>query len=466
MTIDEAQTPAAAPKPRRTRKAAAAQETPAAAPQEIAADETPAAEQDTAAAQETPAAAQADDVVVKPKSWRSVEITQDCAYGWNETAVQAFIKDWKPVKDYAYIVHDKDFKEDCKTPRNPHIHLLLRFNTAVPTEMILRRAVKVGLPAACITENRLEHIKSWSGAVNYLTHRDENAPHKHVYAPSDVKSNFDWELAASDAHANKQVKITAMRKLEIVDRISDGEWREYQLYSDNSPLTNYELVELAPTIDRALKSQAHRFAIQHRSQPLEVVFITGMSGIGKDVLARKLLKERALDYFVANGSDNPMDDYAGQPAILWSDGRASQFRFRDLLNFLDPYQRSSVKARYRDRVLMASLIVITSVTEPQAWYKDYFYKHRESNMQLFRRMPLMYRIKPNGPDERVVQVFRFDQLGQGKPVLDEFGQLAFMDYSGCYGHDTAEDFTFKLSECFGSDSAAAAQETPAEPQQP
>lgn len=323
------------------------------------------------------------DTTDSTRSWRMCEITQDCVYGWTIEAVKKMIDGWSAVKDYVYILHNLDYKEDHKTKRDDHVHLLVRFKYPVHSSAIMARAVSIGLDSSCITENRIEKIKSWSGAVNYLTHRDEtDKPYKHVYDVSCIVSNFDWELASEPAHAKKKLAITPLREKEIIDRICSGEIKEYNI---GEFVSTYEQVKLNRSIVSAFKIQ--NTAILKEERKMEVMFITGPSRVGKDTFAREWCKQQKLDYFTTNNNEKfPFDNYRGEPVIIWSDARDDVFKPHNLHQLLDNNFQSSQHARFYDRALNCRYMIITSMKPLEAWYKLFYDKEGEDRVQLFARI--------------------------------------------------------------------------------
>lgn len=111
-------------------------------------------------------------------SFRTVEIMQEVDRGFSLHLVSEVVGEWSTLKDYAYILHDKD-------ETRPHIHLLMRFNVSVPTSAILNKFDGV------VEFEHLQKCHSWNGAMAYLTHR--NRPNKYQYDDIEVYSNFDWK---------------------------------------------------------------------------------------------------------------------------------------------------------------------------------------------------------------------------------------------------------------------------------
>lgn len=120
---------------------------------------------------------------------------------------------------------------------------------------------------------------------------------------------------------------------------------------------------------------------------MEVMFISGPSGIGKDTFARDWCKKQNLDYYCTNNnSDYPFDDYAGQPVIIWSDARDTVFKPRELHQLLDNHYSSKQKARYADKYITARYILITSIVPLNEWYTEFYKKDKEDKYQLYRRI--------------------------------------------------------------------------------
>ena len=333
------------------------------------------------------------------KSWRTCELTQDCVYGWTVDNVQKFLE-WDSVKDYAYIVHDKDKKEDM-TDRAPHIHVMLRFKYPVSTSALLAHCVATGLPPECITENRIQKMKSWSGALNYLTHRDEHKPWKFVYDKTDVKSNFDWELDAESAHQKKILRATDARAKEIVEAIDSGEIKEYNLHDK---LTAWEEVQYSSQIKKAF-SRCRDIKKMKGERKMNVMFIYGKSGVGKDTFAVEWCREREYDYFRTSNNDNyPFDDYKGQPVIIWSDARDNIYKPNQLFALLDNHWSSPQKARYSDINIDCEWLIITSIKPLRLWYEEALKQAEEDRKQLYRRISTLVNM-----DMDYVRIYLYNQ---------------------------------------------------------
>ena len=70
-----------------------------------------------------------------PKSYKTCEIMQQLEYMTEEQIEKGLYHN--AVKDYAYILHDKD-KDKDGNQKKPHWHICIRFKDSVPTESICK----------------------------------------------------------------------------------------------------------------------------------------------------------------------------------------------------------------------------------------------------------------------------------------------------------------------------------------
>ncbi|WP_339332482.1 hypothetical protein [Paulownia witches'-broom phytoplasma] len=120
---------------------------------------------------------------------------------------------------------------------------------------------------------------------------------------------------------------------------------------------------------------------------MECVFITGKSGSGKTTLAKKIAKDKNYQTYISSGSNDILDDYRGEECIILDDLRSNCLGLSDLLKMLDNNTASSVKSRYKNKVLECKLIIITTVKSIDDFFEDIF-KKDESIIQLKRRCKL------------------------------------------------------------------------------
>ena len=102
---------------------------------------------------------------------------------------------------------------------------------------------------------------------------------------------------------------------------------------------------------------------------IEVVFIYGEAGTGKTTYAKRMLDKLGYDYAISSSSNDPLQDYMGQKALILDDLRDSTFEYEDLLKMLDNNTRTSVKSRFENKTFNGNMIVITSPVPIHKWYR-------------------------------------------------------------------------------------------------
>lgn len=285
----------------------------------------------------------------------------------------------KIIRQYAYIIHDKDtYEEDSDTHRKgdlkpPHIHLLLNFEENQPQKMKYI-AQWFGIP-----ENFLSIIKGdWNAACLYQIHF--NAKEKHQYDISEVTANFDYAALVEEAHRQEEEKSPEIN--EIVQKILNGEIREYNKTLEIDGLT---LVNFSKKIELAFKVRSEHLQATQKDRHMECIYITGSSGSGKTTLARKIAESHGLAYFISSGSNDIMDGYGQEPCLIVDDIRPSVLGLSDLLKMLDPHTACSVKSRYKNKYLNCELVILTTVLSIDTFYQNVFYDQNEPITQLKRR---------------------------------------------------------------------------------
>lgn len=286
----------------------------------------------------------------------------------------------KCIKDYAYIIHDKDVYTDEDEGRNPihksgtlkpsHVHILLRFYDNQPQD------TKYVCKWFNLAENFVNKIKGkWEDAVMYQTHL--NSPEKYQYSPDEVHCNFDY-VALTES--SKKDKINPLQ--EAIEGILSGRIREY---NKTLEIDNVLLIQYARKINEAFKVRSEHLLATVQERNMECIFITGASGSGKTTLAKKIAKERGLAYFISSGSNDILDGYAQQPCILLDDMRPSVMGLSDILKLTDPNNVSTVKSRYKNKYVNCELIIITTVLNLDTFYENVFSEQKEPVNQLKRR---------------------------------------------------------------------------------
>ena len=270
--------------------------------------------------------------------------------------IQAVIRSKKSIKQWAYILHDKDDTE-------PHYHIYLNFGkTSVEFSDV---ATWFGLDEQFV--NKVEGRKV--DMLIYLTHANPGQEHKFQYSPKDVIANFDFEseIAVSKILGNFE-QFSYAQQLEYVNSLSVNEKTKAHTQLDKLWKLHCQCLVLKP------------------DRQIEVMFIHGKGGTGKTYYAKKLLEKLGYDYCVSSSSNDPFQDYMGQQAIILDDLRDKAFEFEDLLKLLDNDTASSVRSRFSNKVFNGKIIVITSTVPLAYWYREYQYNMSDALQQLYRRI--------------------------------------------------------------------------------
>lgn len=238
----------------------------------------------------------------------------------------------KTIKQWAYIVHDKDKyteEEEAKgltygkkagDEKGKHFHIACRCDCAVDTAII---AKWFNIP-----ENFVDVPKgrgAFLDCVEYLTHESEKqqAKGKHRYEDEEVKSNFEWREEL-DKRAESRLKYGRdldPKKRMFYDVLYNGktleecETEDRILYMENLD----RLKKLRLEYLKKLDPPANRINY----------YVCGEGGIGKGLISRAIARslfpniEKDCDLFFNVGDDGvSFDGYDGQPVIIWNDRRA------------------------------------------------------------------------------------------------------------------------------------------------
>lgn len=277
--------------------------------------------------------------------------------------VQEIIKSHKTIKQWAYILHDKD--DTAK-----HYHIYLNFGSSgVDTKQV---GEWFGLQ-----ESQVEKIKGRkTDALQYLTHADNKQKYKYQYSPTEVIANFDFETEISNS--------------QILGDFKNFSYAEQLEYIETLPVSE------KPTAYRKLETLWKircQWLTLHTERKIDVMFICGKGGTGKTYYAKKLLKSMNYDYCMSSSSNDFMQDYLGQKGLILDDCRDRSFKsFEDCLKMLDNHTSSTVQSRFHNKAFNGEMIVITSSVPLAYWFRgkngdgNYFNVANEDFIQLYRRI--------------------------------------------------------------------------------
>ena len=304
---------------------------------------------------------------------RRYEIVSDTEHLTKEKIEEVLQK--KSITDYAYILHDKDTREDGSL-KNPHFHILIWLSSSQGSEFV---AKWFGVP-----ENFLNKVRHDYSALEYLTHR--NAPDKYQYPDEAVTASFDVEetIKESKAAIDKDKRLN-----EILEKIDSGEYKPFNI---DQYITVQERIKYDRQIKIAFDYKRKKIIFESKGERnMRCIYVHGDSGTGKTTWAKNFCEENHYSCYISSGSNDPLDGYDGQDVIILDDLRPQSFGISDLLKMLDNHTASAVKSRYFNKYVHCSYIIITSVLDLDDFFHGVFSKEDEAEtiVQLKRRCEML-----------------------------------------------------------------------------
>lgn len=132
--------------------------------------------------------------------------------------------------DYAYIMHDKDLKDDLSDFKKLHYHFLVFMQNA-KTLTAFNRIFDF------INENRIQFVRDKKKAIRYLIHADNND--KANYDIDNIKANIELYSYFSNIISNESVEVEIILDFLNQDKVisfqalmryvtSNGCWSTYR----------------------------------------------------------------------------------------------------------------------------------------------------------------------------------------------------------------------------------------------
>lgn len=298
----------------------------------------------------------------------------------------------RPIKKYAFCVHDKDTYEDG-TIKEPHVHVEIECNSSQKLETI----------ASWFDDKpeRIEKGKSkskkfmYQNMCGYLVHETESSDGKYKYPYESVTANFDF---ADFLHqAQEEIKEAKDRRknhplADVLQKICDNEIPRLKLslYVDDLDRIRYKRdIDVAYTIrDEKVAREVDR--------QMNVMYFYGPSGTGKTTVAKIIARKQKYDVFISGSSNDPLQGYLGQECIILDDIRGSDWKINDLLKLLDNNTNSLGKSRYSNKLLSdCKLMILTSVQSIEELYSSLSMRETEPITQLKRRCSTLVEFTEN-----------------------------------------------------------------------
>lgn len=294
------------------------------------------------------------------------------------------------VEYFAWVLHDKDCFTESDLKGNPkavldehkpdHFHIVLHLKNQASVGQVARG---YKLHPGCVRKK--EGQGTFLDCIEYLTHEHEKQQKlgKHLYADEEIHSNFDWRTAVDERVAARKQGFhsgATARKMQVRLAVMTGEMTLKQVREDEPGVYVQDLEKLQKLQQ---DYRLHQPAPRHRTN----YFIGGKEGderkgrTGKTQLAklfaRSLFRDLDADecYYVATDPRVPLQNYKGQPVIIWDDynaldlmealgGRSGVWQVFD-----DHPTASDVNIKYGATRLVHTVNIITKTT-PYAQFLD------------------------------------------------------------------------------------------------
>ena len=334
---------------------------------------------------------------------------------------------------YAYILHDKDLKED-NTEKPPHFHIVIQFKNPVSLFVVAKRFD--------ILPNYIEFPKgrdAFGDCCEYLTHENERQQEKgkYLYSDEEIKANFDFRTLINETvekRLNAELRGEMTEKTFYFNKVRNGEMALNDVLKEDINFYYDHERELKYFRNVHLQEVAEMPAVRLN------FYVYGQGGAGKDVmsraLARSLFPEETDDskIFYVVGNDNVLfDGYDGQPVLIWSDFRAEEllrtfgYKRGIIFKIFDTHPvKFNLNVKYGKISLINKYNIVNSVQDYRSFldglsgeYVDREEKiHRaEDKKQSYRRFPVIFPIRADDFDILINKGF----LGEGS--YEEYNEI-------------------------------------------
>lgn len=297
--------------------------------------------------------------------------------------VQDTLEKYTTIKEWAWIVHDKDKKEDG-TLKEPHVHVYMNFGKSAATFEAVAKWFQDKPQYVCKVKGRKADV------LQYLTHR--NAPNKYQYPAEELHANFDVQemIEKCEQEASTADALDQLLEDYSADLLT---YAQAQQKLKDLMCGSSKWDDISRRIDARHKNKC-RLATKEK-RDMEIVFIYGLSGAGKSTLAEIICKtfiktQGYRDYCRSSCSNDPLQDYMGEDILILDDFRdrdddaGQNYTLVDVLKLLDPHFGSSFKSRFNNKCFTGKLVIITSTKHPLTWFEG----EKEQRWQFFRRISM------------------------------------------------------------------------------
>ncbi len=271
------------------------------------------------------------------------------------------LEDWVMTKKFKYylIEHNQDTE-------NVHFHIVLVFDNKSQCKWsTIKRKFPYGKVDRCIKGVRL--------CVQYLVHM--NNPEKYQYSWEEVLTSAPEKLEEYKLPGNIHISV---KLKNITDKIIKGELKEYQINEIEPEI----YIKFMPKIKAAFEYR-QRLIMKNPNRNVTIICSQGVSRAGKSLMAKAYAQKMEKSIYFTSSSNDPLQDYQGQTILCIDDFDYTYFCISDFLKALDPYNTSSIKSRYKNKVFTGDTIIINTNIPIIKWYSGEKEELREA---LFKRI--------------------------------------------------------------------------------
>lgn len=281
--------------------------------------------------------------------------------------------------------------------------------------------------------------------VEYLVHERPKAVEQgktHYDDEITVSSGFDFRKELTDLQRNRAKHGKRAGKMSQADTmrmhvVRDG-WT-MRMCREDDPLTYAKIRSTLPPLrlDYLFDSEPCPFRMN--------IYVDGPAGIGKSSMCRYIAESMfgAYDnpYFsIGNDERVSFDGYDGEPAIIWNDFRVTdfiqQFKPQGTYRLLDTHPGKEAQQAKHSRVILTNALNIINGVQPYEEFiaglagtytdKHVIHHHAEDENQVWRRFPMILRIRENDFDVLINEGFVNNDLSSIKTMTMYANVRGFM----------------------------------------
>lgn len=291
----------------------------------------------------------------------------------------------RPIKRWAYLVHDKDVYEDG-TPKAPHLHVEMELNSSQKAETVCTwfddkpERIEKGH-----SKNKKFMFENMCG---YLVHETETsvADEKYQYPREEVTANFDFNSLLNDAQEGIKIAKEGRKRHPLADVLEMICNNEIPKIKVGDYISNLDRIKYRNDIKTAYDIRDEKLA-REVDRDMDILYFYGETGVGKSTVAKYFARQMKYDIFVCGSGNDPFQGYMGQECIIYNDIRGEEWSYSDMLRMLDPYNNSLIKSRYSNKLLNdCKLMILTAPYDVPTLYKNLNKGTDDPAEQLYRRI--------------------------------------------------------------------------------